>query len=85
MAILSASEKACALRKPETVMQRRWQWRWTQYASATARLDHGDFVEPAEFFERADAAVEIDEVGTAAEEQVLTVVDDFASAGMLVG
>ncbi len=43
------------------------------------------FVEPAEFVERADAAVKVDEIGAAAEEEMLAVVDDFAGARVLVG
>ena len=35
--------------------------------------------------ENADAAVEGDEIGAAAEEDVLAVVDDFVDAGMQVG
>ena len=40
---------------------------------------------PADFVFHADAAVELDQVGADAEENVLAVVDDFAGAGMLVG
>src|ERR1700755_75561 len=73
------------LQKCRTGVERRRQRRWTQNAAAASRLDHGDVIEPANFVERANAAVQGDEVCTAAEEQVLAVVDDFASAGVFVG
>ena len=50
-----------------------------------AGLDHGHLGGPVDFLFDADAAVEADEVGAAAEEDVLAVVDDFVDAGMQVG
>src|ERR1700722_1075522 len=66
-------------------MEWRWQWRLAQHASAASRLNHGDVFKPVKLIECADAPVEIDEIGAAAEEQVLAVVDNLACAGMFVG
>jgi hypothetical protein len=52
---------------------------------AAAGLDERHGVIPADFVSDADAAVELDEVGANAEENVLAVVDDFAGAGVFVG
>ena len=50
-----------------------------------AGLDHGHFFGPVNLLFDADPAVETDEVGAAAEEDVLAVVDDFVDAGMQIG
>ena len=40
---------------------------------------------PANLVLDSDAVVELDEIGAAAQQNVLAVVDDFARAGMLIG
>ena len=66
-------------------MQRRGQRRSAHHAGAAAGLDESHFVVPADFVFDADAAVELDQVGANAKQNVLAVVDDLAGAGMLVG
>src|SRR6202034_2024905 len=65
-------------------MQRRRQRRCMHHTGAAARFDEIHFVEPTDFVFHADAAVELDEVGADAKEDVLAVIDDFTGAGMLV-
>ena len=55
------------------------------YAGAAAGLDESHFIEPTDFVFHADAAVELDEVGADAEEDMLAIIDDFTGSGMLVG
>src|ERR1700724_681985 len=66
-------------------MQRGGQRGGVHHAGAAARLDKSHHVIPADFVFHADAAIELDQVGTAAKQDVLAVVDDFAGSGMLVG
>jgi hypothetical protein len=54
-------------------------------AGAAAGLDESHLIVPADFFFDSDAAVELDQVGAEAKEDVLTIVDNFAGAGVLVG
>ena len=55
------------------------------HAGWAAGGEEGEAVVPADGVEDAEAAVEVDEGGATADEDVLAVVDDLASAGMLVG
>src|SRR6185437_659508 len=66
-------------------VERSGERRWTEFRAAAAGLDHGHLGGPVDFVLDADAAIEADEVGAAAEEDVLAVVDDFVDAGMEVG
>ena len=50
-----------------------------------AGSEEGEAVVPADGVEDAEAAVEVDERGAAADEDVLAIVDDLAGAGMFVG
>jgi hypothetical protein len=49
-----------------------------------AGLDHRHLAGPVDAARGADAAIETDEIGAAAEEHVLAVVNDFAHAGMKI-
>ena len=51
----------------------------------SAGLDHGHLAGPVNVVGDADAPVEADEIGAAAEEHVLAVVDDLVDAGMQIG
>ncbi len=44
----------------------------------------GEVVVPANFVLHAEASVEVDEIGATTEQDVLAVVDDFASSRMLI-
>ena len=55
------------------------------HRSAPARLEKRQAIVPADLVRDSEALVELDEIGAAAEQHVLAVVDDFAGAGMLVG
>ncbi len=66
-------------------MQRRRQWGSSHHGGASAGLEESHLVVPANFVFHSNTAVELDQVGTDAKQNVLAVVDDFAGAGMLVG
>ena len=53
-------------------------------AGTAAGLDKSHLVIPANFVFDADAAVELDQVGTNAKQDVLAIVDDLAGAGMFI-
>ena len=53
--------------------------------STAARLNHGHLAGPVDLIVNANAFVESDEVGAAAEENMLTVVNDFVDARMQIG
>ena len=54
-------------------------------AGAAAGFEKRHLVVPADVVFDADAAIELDQVGAAAEQDVLAVVDHFPGRGMLVG
>ena len=66
-------------------MHGRRQERRSEDRAAAARLDHGHAAVPEDLVGHPDAGIEIDQVGAAAEEDMLAVVDHFASAWMEVG
>ncbi len=82
--LVRCAECFCAeqLRQP---MQRRGQARRAEKRAAAAGLDHRHLAGPVNLIVDADALVEADEIGAAAEEHMLAVIDDFVDAGMQVG
>ena len=66
-------------------MQRRGQERRLEQGAASAGLDEGEVVVPADGVERVEAAIEVDEVGASADQHMLAVIDDLSGAGMFVG
>src|SRR5215471_5592990 len=54
-------------------------------AGAAAGLDENQFVEPLNFVADAELRVEVDQIGAAAEQHMLTVIYYFTSAGMFIG
>ena len=66
-------------------MERRWQRVRLEYRLPAAGLDKGHPIEPADVAFNSDSAIKGNQVGAAAKQNVLTVIDDFAGAGMLVG
>ena len=65
-------------------MQRRGQERRPQFRLPSSRLDEGIALVPANLVFDADLAVEAEQVGAAAQQQVLAVVDRLRGAGKLV-
>ena len=66
-------------------MKRRGQRARLQHRRLAAGQDEGDLVVPANLLLDAEPAVEVDEVGAAAQQHMLAVVDNLAGAGKLVG
>src|SRR5258708_1297713 len=66
-------------------MQRRRQERRANPAGSSAWLQEYELAEPADFAGDAKLFIKADQVGAAAEKHMLTVVDDLAGSGMLVG
>ena len=66
-------------------MQRSRQEGRSDDRGAPARLQKGQPVIPANLFFHANVPVELQQIGAAAQQHMLAVVDDFAGAGMLVG
>lgn len=59
--------------------------RWSDPAGASAGFDEGQFIEPLNFVIYSKLLIEMDEIGAAAEQDVLAVVHHLAGAGMLIG
>jgi hypothetical protein len=66
-------------------MQWRGQKRRMNLGSPAARLDERQAIEPANPVRSSDAPVKIEQIRAAAQENMLTVVDDLSRSGMLVG
>ena len=66
-------------------MQRRGKPTWPEQRPSSAGLDHGHLAGPVDAIVNADAAIEAHEIGAAAEEHMLAVVDDLVDAWMQVG
>ena len=66
-------------------MERRRQSRRSNLRSLAAGLDEDESIKPSDPVGNSDAAVEIQQVGAASEQYVLTVVYSFAGAGMFIG
>src|SRR3954463_10137567 len=66
-------------------MERRGERTGFEDGCASAGLNVCETVVPTDLAFDSEAAVEIAEIGAAAEENVLAVVDDLAGAGMFVG
>ena len=66
-------------------VQRGRQPRRLDYRGAAAGLEESQAVIPANLVFGSDALVELDQVGTAAQQNVLAIVHDLASARVLVG
>ena len=65
-------------------MEGRRQRSRLQRRGATSGKNERDLVVPADLLFHTEAAIEFDEIGTAAQEHVLAVVHNFAGAGQLV-
>src|SRR5581483_11854630 len=81
---LVSKRKGVSFEESRAGVQRRGQRGRAQCASAASGFDHSDFIKPAQLILRADTTVQFNEIGAAAKEQVLAVVDDFACSRMLV-
>src|ERR1700676_36046 len=66
-------------------MQRSGQRRRLDHRGAASGLEKGHALKPANLVLNSNAPVELNQVGAAAEQNVLAVVHHFASAGMLIG
>jgi hypothetical protein len=66
-------------------VERRGQTGRTKRRAAAAGLDHCHLAGPVNLVRNAEMMVEADEIGAAAEERMLAVVDDFVDAGMEIG
>src|SRR4051794_33736204 len=66
-------------------MERRGERAGFEDGCASAGLNVCETVVPTDLAFDSEAAVEIAEIGAAAEENVLAVVDDLAGAGMFIG
>src|SRR5262249_28128278 len=79
--------KGQIVRKQERrhVVQRSRQQRRRHATGAAARLQEGHLVEPLNFAADTQELIKVREIGTAAEQQMLAVVDNFSGPGMLVG
>ena len=66
-------------------MEGSGQRRRLEHRAAAARLDEGHAIVPENLAGGADLLVESHQVGTAAEEHMLAVVDSLFGAGMTVG
>src|SRR5260221_8790205 len=65
-------------------MQRSWERRRCNHGSKSSRLEEGQLLIPANFVLHSRAPVEIEQVGAAAEQHMLAIVDNFAGTGMLI-
>jgi hypothetical protein len=66
-------------------VERRWQPGGSNDAAAPAGLDVGEPAEPGDLVFNAEPGVKVDEVGAAAEQDVLAVIDGLAGAGVGIG
>src|ERR1019366_3728407 len=66
-------------------MKRRRQRPRLQHRGATSRKDERDLVVPADLLLHSEPPIELDEIGTAAQQDVLTVVHNFRGARQLIG
>src|SRR5260370_3587885 len=65
-------------------MQRSWERRRCNHGSTSSRLEEGQLLIPANFVLHSRAPVEIEQVGAAAEQHMLAIVDNLAGTGMLI-
>ena len=88
-AILSASEKACAVisfgSPCSGAGSPKAQSRRAQPRPPPARLDHRHLAGPVDAVRDADASIEANEIRAAAKEHMLAVVDDLIDARMQIG
>ena len=66
-------------------MERGRQSRWTNLRSAAAGLDESESIEPSDPVGNSDAAIEVQQVGAASEQNMLTVVYSLACTGIFIG
>src|SRR5258708_22405771 len=65
-------------------MQRSGERRRRDHRSASSRLQESQLLIPANFVLHSRAPVEIEQVGAAAEQHMLAIVDNLAGTGMLI-
>jgi hypothetical protein len=65
-------------------VERRRQARRANLRKTTARLEEGESIKPSDFVGDSDAAIEVEQVGTAPEQHVLTVVYRLPGPRMLI-
>src|SRR6266403_2671196 len=65
-------------------MQRSGERRRRNHGSVSSRLEERQFLIPANFVLNPRATIEIEQVGAAAEQHMLAIVDNFAGARMLI-
>ena len=82
---LSAKVKACAASRFGKPCSGAGNNEGTKHGARGRRARSWSCRWSSDLIENADAPVEADEIGAAAEEHVLAVVDDFVDAGMQVG
>src|SRR6266478_6712430 len=70
--------------KCQSSMQGSGERRRRNHGSASSRLEERQLLIPANFVLNSRATIKIEQVGTAAEQHVLAIVDNFTGAGMLI-
>ena len=85
MASLSPRERQSAREERGRTVERRRQDSRLDGRLPASGLNESKAAVPADLVGGADAAIEVDEVGAAAQQDMLAVIHDFAGAGMLVG
>ena len=65
-------------------MQRRGQRTWVQHTPLPSRFEKCHAIEPTNLICNSKLPIEANKIGTAAEKNVLAVIDHLACAGMLI-